>query len=69
MDLSAFNSGGRSRSNASGIKGQWNSLKTWLYPVTKDKRKERMGQYKDISIFLGAIIAVVVFEDKIKKFM
>ena len=69
MDLSAFHSGARSGQGNTGWKAKYSQLKNWLYPATKDKRKERMGQYKDLSIFLGSILAVVIFEDKIKNFL
>lgn len=69
MDLSAFHSGARSQSKGAGIKAKFTAAKNWLYPITKDKRKERMGQYKDLSIFFGAIIAIAIFEEKIKIFL
>ena len=69
MDLSAFHSGARSQSKGSGIKAKMTVAKNWLYPITKDKRKERMGQYKDLGIFIGAIITVAIFEGKIRTFL
>ena len=45
------------------------SLKDWVYPNITTLRQQRMNQYKDLGIFLGAVLAVAYFEDKIKNFL
>ena len=75
MDLSKFKESSRLTSTAGNAKKtnfltrNYTRVKYWVYPPTTERRKERFSQYKDFSIFLGAVIAVAVFEDKIKSFL
>ena len=67
MELSTFVSG--SRSQGGPVKTYYNKVKNFLYPPTKERNKERMGQYKDLAIFAGSIIMVCIFEERIKGFL
>lgn len=74
MDLSAFKNSSRVGAQGSGnkqgfFKKNYTRAKYWLYPPTTDRRKERLSQYKDFGMFIGAVIAIMVFEDKIKNFL
>ena len=74
MDLSKFKESSRIGGNKSVkkpnfITTNYTRVKYWVYPPTSERRKERFAQYKDFSLFLGAIIAVAIFEDKIKNFL
>lgn len=74
MDLSKFKNSTKGKSaiqqkDAGFLKKNFYRAKYWLYPPTTDRRNERMSQYRTFSVFLGAVIAVVVFEDKIKAFL
>lgn len=74
MDLSKFKNSSKTKStsqqkDAGFLKKNYTRAKYWLYPPTTDRRNERMTQYRTFAIFLGAVAAVVVFEDKIKTFL
>ena len=67
MDLSKFRETTRVDNKKAGfLRRELTRLKYWFLPPTNDKRKERYGQYKDFTIFLGAALAVAFFEEKIK---
>jgi hypothetical protein len=68
MDLSAFQQSTSSLKASNGkakksnfLKSKVSSIKNWLYPPTTTGRTQRMQQYKDLSIFLGAIIVTAYF--------
>jgi hypothetical protein len=66
MDLSHFKSSstGKSKtvkSTSNPLKRSLLALKDWAYPQVTTLRQQRMSQYKDLSIFIGAALAVVVF--------
>ena len=44
-------------------------MKDYFYPPTQDRKKERMAQYKDLAMFLAAILIIAKFEDKIKAYL
>ena len=44
-------------------------LKAWLWPQTTESRSARLTQYKDIGIFVGAILAVWLLEDRIRNML
>jgi hypothetical protein len=70
MDLSKFRESTRPVGNkASFIHREWTRIKYWVLPPTNEKRTERFGQYRDFSIFLGAIVLVALTEDKISKWL
>lgn len=71
MDLSKFkNSVEKKPDNKQGfLTKNYYKAKYWFYPPTVDRRKERFSQYKNFGVFLGSILFVVVFEDKIKNFL
>jgi len=71
MDLSKFTnkSKGTPAQSHGFLKKNYYKLKYWVLPPTSDRRKERVAQYKDIGIFIGAILVITVFEDKIKNFL
>jgi len=76
MDLSTFQQS-TSSLKASSVKGKKNnflkskvdSIKNWIYPPTTTGRTQRMQQYKDLSIFFGAILVTALFEDKIRSYL
>jgi hypothetical protein len=68
MDLSAFQQSTSSLKASTGkpkksnfLKSKIASIKNWVYPPTTTGRTQRMQQYKDLSIFFGAIIATALF--------
>jgi hypothetical protein len=75
MDLSQFQKSAVAgkkpivKKTSNPIKRTYLSLKDWLYPNITTLRQQRMNQYKDLGIFLGAVLAVAYFEDKIKNFL
>lgn len=73
MDLSKFKNSSRIGATKSEKNGfltkNFNRAKYWILPPTSDRRKERLSQYKDFGMFIGAILAIAVFEDKIKTFL
>lgn len=74
MDLSQFKSSGPVRSKtvkntSNPIKRTFLALKDWAYPQVTTIRQQRMNQYKDLAIFVGAVLVVATFEDKIKNIL
>ena len=73
MDLSKFKNSsriGNAKSDKHGfLSKNFNRAKYWILPPTSDRRKERLSQYKDFAMFIGAVLAIAVFEDKIKNFL
>ena len=68
MDLSTFQQSTSSLKGSAGkikkgnfLKSKFESVKNWVYPPTTTGRTQRMQQYKDLSIFLGAILATAFF--------
>lgn len=45
------------------------SFKEFLIPTTKKDKQKRIKQYKDVLIFLGAILIMTTFESKIEKIL
>jgi len=41
-------------------------LKAWLWPQTIESRSARITQYKDLGIFVGAVVLVWMLEDTIR---
>lgn len=72
MDLSHFKSSTASgkpktvKNTSNPIKRSILALKDWAYPQVTTLRQQRMSQYKDLAIFIGAALLVATFEDKIK---
>lgn len=75
MDLSQFKSSTASnkpkstKSTSNPIKRSFLALKDWAYPQVTTLRQQRMSQYKDLAIFVGAVLLVASFEDKIKSML
>lgn len=73
MDLSKFKNSSRISAQKSERHGfltkNYTRAKYWFYPPTTEKRKERFSQYKDFGMFIGAVIVIMTFEDKIKSFL
>ena len=71
MDLSKFTNKSRTAPTESAgfLKKNYYRVKYWILPPTSDRRKERLAQYRDLSFFIGSIILVSVFEEKIKNFL
>lgn len=70
MDLSKFKESNKSDVKKSNVViSQLNNVKNWILPPTNDKRKERLGQYKDIGIFVGSIGLVIYFKESISQFL
>lgn len=70
MDLSKFKESSKPDVKKSNIfTTQFNNAKNWILPPTNDKRKERLGQYKDIGIFVGSIAFVAYFKESISQFL
>jgi hypothetical protein len=75
MDLSQFNKTQTASKSSKGKKASnpvtrtFLSLKDWVYPPITTLRQQRINQYKDLALFAGAALVVVVFEDKIKNFL
>jgi|JI10StandDraft_1071094.scaffolds.fasta_scaffold130703_1 hypothetical protein len=73
MDLSKFTSKTKTASGTvqsqGFVKKNYNKVKNWILPPTSDQRKQRIDQYKDLGLFLAAVAAVAIFEDKIKSFL
>lgn len=73
MDLSKFTNksrgSGSSAEEKNFLKKNYYRLKYWLLPPTTDRRKERVQQYKDLGLFITAVAAIAIFEDKIKNFL
>lgn len=45
---------------------EWVSkTKSWLWPQTAEGRKARLSQYKDVGIFVGSIVFMYLFKDKL----
>lgn len=68
MDLSKLRSS-KGKEERGFLKKNITRAKYWLLPPTTERRKERISQYKDFGIFLGAILVVALCEDKIKNFL
>lgn len=58
-----------SASSKSKISGWVSKAKEFLVPQTVEARKARFTQYKDLGIFVGSILVVYIFEDKIRNFI
>lgn len=73
MDLSKFKNssriGNKSPEKQGFLSKNFTRAKYWILPPTSDRRKERLSQYKDFGMFIGAVLAIAVFEDKIKSFL
>jgi hypothetical protein len=75
MDLSHFKSSAIStkskvsKKSVNPISRGYMAIKDWVYPPLTTMRQQRVAQYKDLAIFLGAVITVAYFEDKIKGFL
>lgn len=75
MDLSQFKSSSVSNKTKTGTKSSnpisrsFIALKDWVYPPLTTLRQQRMAQYKDLTIFAGAVLIVACFEDKIKNIL
>ena len=76
MDLSQFKKSSvvsksttKTKKAANPVKRSFLSLKDWVYPPITTLREQRMNQYKDLAVFVGAAITIAVFEDKIKTFL
>lgn len=76
MDLSQFRTSStssldksRGGSNGNIITRKFAQAKNWLYPPITTQRQLRMQQYRDFSVFLGAIITVAYFENKIRAYL
>jgi len=70
MDLRNFKESNKPDVKKSNIfVSQFKNAKNWILPPTNDKRKERLGQYKDLSIFVGSIAVVIYFKESISQFL
>ena len=74
MDLSKFKNSSKISNqkydNKQGfLSKNYNRAKYWLLPPTTDRRKERLTQYKDFGMFIGAVLVIAAFEGKIKDFL
>lgn len=76
MDLSQFKASttsslDKSKTTKGGnvISRKFAQAKNWLYPPITTQRQLRMQQYRDFSVFVGAIIAVAYYEDKIRSYL
>jgi len=76
MDLSQFKASNTSTLDKSKVTKGGNLIsrkvaqaKNWLYPPITTQRQLRMQQYRDFSVFVGAIITVAYFEDKIRSYL
>lgn len=65
MDISII----RKKEQAGSLKQNYHGLVKWLWPNIKEAREQRVGQYRNLAIFLGFIVIVTTFEDKIKSYL
>jgi hypothetical protein len=70
MDLRNFRESTRpAAAKASYLERTYTRVRYWLLPPTVDKRTERLGQYKDLAIFVGVIGVVSYFQENISKLL
>jgi hypothetical protein len=72
MDLSKFKGAGKGPKAAQEknvVKRFFTNMKETILPTSTEKKKERISQYKDLTMFVGAILVIAVFENKIKSFL
>lgn len=44
-------------------------VKAWLWPQSTEGRSARLTQFKDIGIFVGAVVLVWLLEDSLREMM
>jgi hypothetical protein len=66
MNFASLGSGNK---RARGTSGRFDLIKNFFYPSGRQERSKRMKQYKDISLFVGSILLVTVFEKQIQKLL
>lgn len=63
MELNKLKTGTKAiKGNNEGfVKKYYNKMKDYLLPPTHDKKKERYSQYKDLAMFIAAIMVIAKF--------
>jgi predicted membrane GTPase involved in stress response len=71
MDLTKFKGAGRApkTQGRNALNRLFTRVKETILPTNAERNKERMWQYKDLTIFVGVIVVIAVLEGKIKSFL
>lgn len=71
MDLTKFKAAGRApkTQDRNALNRLFTRVKETILPTNTERNKERMWQYKDLTIFVGVIVVIAMLEGKIKSFL